>query len=89
MEYQTFFNVVIGLLGVGLGMFMNRLFASLDMLRAQDLKLTEEITKIKVSLPTSYVTKTDLDNMASILFKKLDSISSTLDGKADKAPQIV
>jgi hypothetical protein len=84
MEYQTLFNLAFGILGIGLGMFMNRLFTSLDQLRLQDAKLTEEITKIKVSLPTSYVTKAQLDDVAMVLFKKLDHITDKLDEKADK-----
>ncbi len=84
MNYQILFNIVIGFLGVSLGMFMNRLFISLDMLRAQDAKLTEEITKIKVTLPTAYVTKADMDGMATTIFHKLDAISDKLDNKVDK-----
>ncbi len=86
VEYQTLFNIVFGLLGIGLGMFMNRLFNSLDQLRKQDEKLTEEITKIKVTLPTAYVTKGQMDAIAVTLFQKLDYITEKLDSKADKIP---
>ncbi len=84
VTFQTGFNIVVAILGFGLGVFMTRLFASLDALRAQDEKLTEEITKIKIALPTNYVTKPDMDAIAIVIFKKLDIITAKLDGKMDK-----
>ena len=92
MEWQILFNVAMAALGFVLGYMVNRLFHKLDALTTQDAKLTQEINSVKISLPTNYVTKqdmehfkADMDTIARALFIKLDKISDKLNGKVDKA----
>ena len=87
-DFQTWFNIGTSVFGFGLGFMVNRVFNKLDNLTIQDAQLTKEIYGIKIALPTNYVTKPQLDQMASAIFKKLDSISNKLDSKADKVPGI-
>ncbi|MHA1806195.1 MAG: hypothetical protein ACTSX2_01310 [Candidatus Thorarchaeota archaeon] len=83
-EFQTLFNIATTIIAFGLGFVVNRVFNKMDALTAQDALLTKEIYGIKIALPTNYVTKPQLDQMANAIFKKLDTISNKLDMKADK-----
>jgi len=84
LEFQTLFNVGIALAFFILGWIVKRTFHTLDRLSSDDKDMREEITKIMIGLPTSYVTKNDLTEMSSVLFKKLDAIDRKLDTKQDK-----
>ena len=76
LTFQTLFNGAIALISFGLGFIVNRLFSSLDALRDQDQKLTEQITAIKIALPTNYVTKPDMEGYVNAIFKKLDIMTN-------------
>lgn len=78
IDWQFLFNIAVGLVGILLGFLMNRIFLALDELREQDEKLTEEITQIKISLPTNYATKEDVETIGHAIFRRLDSIDQKL-----------
>jgi hypothetical protein len=75
IDFQILFNGAVGIIGMGVGFMLNRIFKGLDNLRTQDEELTDEINKIKIALPTNYVTKPDLDRIANTMFDKLDKLS--------------
>ena len=77
-DWQFLFNVAIGLVGILLGFLMNRIFIALDNLKSQDEKLTNEITEIKIALPTNYATKEDLEHIAGAIFRRLDDMNDKL-----------
>jgi hypothetical protein len=90
VEWQVYFNIAVSLIGFILGYMVNRLFGKLDALTLQDAKLTAEINAVKVSLPTNYVTKQDMEvfkrdmnRIASSMFKKLDDIATTVNRKGN------
>ena len=87
VDWQFLFNIAVGLVGLLLGFLMNRIFMGLDSLKKQDEKLTDEINKIKIALPTNYATKDDLEHVAGAIFRRLDDINDKLfesnhDGKS-------
>ena len=49
MEGQTLFDVVLGLLMVGIGMMMRRFWQLVDQLRSEDGKLHQRITDLSVN----------------------------------------
>lgn len=84
MEAQTIINVAIGLAGGLGGWILNNLKSSIDELRKADMALTDKVQHIEVLVAGTYVTRDDMDKLASALFAKLDKIEAKLDGKADK-----
>lgn len=82
---QSLFNIFIAFAAFVMGIAMNRLFSKLDSLTAQDKDMAEEIKDLRVSLPTYYVMKEDLQRLSDALFTKLDSIEGKLDKKQDKS----
>ena len=53
-------------------------------LRRADTALTEKVNKIEVVVAGEYVKREEFENVANVIFKKLDRIYEKLDTKADK-----
>lgn len=71
--------------GTGImGWFMRVLFGHIERLEKTDFSLMENVTEIKVALPTHYVSKSDFQTMGDNIFQTLRRIEDKLDGKADK-----
>lgn len=84
MDYQTLFNVAIGLVAFLGGWVLNNIKSSLDALHVADQSLSEKVQSIEILVAGTYVKRDELDKLASALFAKLDRIETKLDFKADK-----
>jgi hypothetical protein len=84
MEYQTAFNIVVGIAGFLGGWVLNGLRDSLKSLQATDESLTEKVQAIEVLVAGQYVKREDFSAVSKAMFEKLDKIYDKLDTKADK-----
>lgn len=77
MDVQTTINLVGGAILAVIGWFARQLYESVKDLQA-------DIRKIEVSLPTSYVAKTDFNDTMREIRNMFEKIFDKLDNKADK-----
>jgi len=77
MDVQTTINLVGGAILAVIGWFARQLYQSVKDLQA-------DIRKIEVSLPTSYVAKTDFNDTMREIRSMFEKIFDKLDNKADK-----
>ena len=78
MDPQALFNIAAGVaIAVG-GWFARQVWDSVQ-------RLKEDIHKIEVDLPKSYVSKDDFGKTMKRIEDMFERISDKLDGKADKA----
>lgn len=77
MNQQDFINLVLGACMTVIGWFARELWTAV-----KDLK--EDIKKIEVDLPTSYVRKNEINIRFDKLESILDKIFDKLDSKVDK-----
>ncbi|RIZ66263.1 MAG: hypothetical protein D0531_05210 [Methylococcales bacterium] len=77
MDVQTTINLVGGAILAVIGWFARQLYQSVK-------DLQTDIRKIEVSLPTSYVSKTDFNDTMREIRNMFEKIFDKLDNKADK-----
>ena len=77
MDHQTVFNVGFGVILAGAGWWARVIWDSLRQLR-------EDMHRIEVELPKSYVTKDDFTKTMRHIEDMFQRIYDKLDGKADK-----
>ena len=77
MDVQATINLVGGAILAVIGWFARQLYQSVKDLQA-------DIRKIEVSLPTSYVAKTDFNDTMREIRSMFEKIFDKLDNKADK-----
>lgn len=69
-----------------IGWLVKGLSGNIDGLKRADALLTEEITRLRVSLPERYVSKADHKEALDAIFSMLRRIEDKLDQKADRHP---
>ena len=77
MDVQTTINLIGGAILAVIGWFARQLYQSVKDLQA-------DIRKIEVSLPTSYVAKSDFNDTMREIRSMFEKIFDKLDNKADK-----
>ena len=77
MDGQSIFNLVIGTLLVGVGWWCREIWESVKSLK-------DDVKKIEVSLPTNYVSKSEIEARLDKIDQVLERIFDKLDAKADK-----
>lgn len=77
MEAQTLINLLLGAVLAGVGWAARELWGAIKRLR-------DDVQKIEVDLPKSYVAKVDLDKRMDHIETMIQRIYDKLDGKADK-----
>lgn len=77
MEAQTIINVLIAVVCGGLGWWLNTMYRAHETLR-------REVSDLSISLPTSYVMKSDMHDLRDAIFERFDRLEMKLDRKADK-----
>lgn len=82
--FQDAFNVMVTLGAVVFGWLLNALYTTVRDLQHADKELADKVQKVEVLVAGNYPTRTEFDAKVDALFRKLDSIDSKLDRKADK-----
>lgn len=83
-DYQTLFNIVIGIIGILGGWWFNAMWSAIKELQAVDKDLAEKVASIEVLVAGRYVTREEFNNTLNQVFTKLDRIIDGLNGKADR-----
>jgi len=84
MDFQSAFNLAIGLVAFLGGYVLKSINDNLRDLQASDNALAEKVQDIQVLVAGQYVTHADLEKMITAVFNKLDKIEDKLDKKADR-----
>jgi len=84
VDFQTGFNLAIGIIGVISGWMLNNLRDSFKTLAQADMALTVKVQAIEVLVAGQYVKRDELDRLGQAIFAKLDKIENKIDQKADK-----
>jgi hypothetical protein len=77
MDWQNVINLVFGVALPVAGWFFRQLWDAVQ-------KLKDDIKKIEIDLPTSYVKKTELESQYNKIEAMLEKIWDRLDQKVDK-----
>jgi hypothetical protein len=77
MDWQQIINLVFGVALPVAGWFFRQLWDAVQ-------KLKDDIKKIEIDLPTSYVKKTELESQYNKIEAMLEKIWDRLDQKVDK-----
>jgi hypothetical protein len=83
-DYQNLFNIVIGILGIIGGWWLNAIWTAIKDLQIMDRELAEKVGAIEVLVAGRYVTREEFNSTLSQVFGKLDRIIDAVNQKADK-----
>jgi hypothetical protein len=83
-EYQVFFDVAVGVIGVLGGWVLNTVWGAVKDLQAADKELAEKVGEIEVLVAGRYITRDEFNTTLSQVFVKLDTIRDILSHKADR-----
>ena len=83
-DFQTLFNVALGVISFLLGVIVQGLRESMNLLKKTDAELADKVQRIEVLVAGTYVKRDDMDKLTTALFAKLDKIESKIDQKVDK-----
>ena len=78
METGVMLDAVLGLLMLGVGMMMRRLWQLVDNLRESDMILHNRITKVQTETLTMYVQKQDFEQAVDRILSRIDRMEETL-----------
>jgi len=83
-EYQVFFDVAVGIIGVLGGWVLNTVWGAVKDLQEADKDLAEKVGQIEVLVAGRYVTRDEFNTTLSQVFIKLDTIRDIVSQKADR-----
>ena len=83
-EYQVFFDVAVGVIGVLGGWVLNTVWGAVKDLQNADKELAEKVSEIEVLVAGRYVTRDEFNTTLSQVFVKLDTIRDIVSHKADR-----
>jgi len=83
-EYQVFFDVAVGIIGVLGGWVLNTVWGAVKDLQEADKDLAEKVGQIEVLVAGRYVTRDEFNNTLGQVFSKLDTIRDIVSQKADR-----
>ena len=83
-EYQVFFDVAVGMIGVLGGWVLNTVWGAVKDLQEADKDLAEKVGQIEVLVAGRYVTREEFNTTLSQVFVKLDTIRDIVSQKADR-----
>ncbi len=83
-EYQVFFDVAVGAVGVLGGWVLNTVWGAVKDLQEADKELAEKVAAIEVLVAGRYVTRDEFSTALNQVFAKLDTIRDIVSQKADR-----
>jgi len=83
-EYQVFFDVAVGVIGVLGGWVLNTVWGAVKDLQAADKELAEKVGEIEVLVAGRYISRDEFNNVLNQVFTKLDNIRDLVSQKADR-----
>ena len=83
-EYQVFFDVAVGVIGVLGGWVLNTVWGAVKDLQAADKELAEKVGEIEVLVAGRYITRDEFNTVLNQVFAKLDTIRDIVSQKADR-----
>ena len=83
-EYQVFFDVAVGMIGVLGGWILNTVWGAVKDLQAADKELAEKVGEIEVLVAGRYISRDEFNNVLYQVFTKLDNIRDLVSQKADR-----
>ena len=83
-EYQVFFDVAVGVIGVLGGWVLNTVWGAVKDLQEADKDLADKVAAIEVLVAGRYVTRDEFNTVLNQVFAKLDTIRDLVSQKADR-----
>jgi hypothetical protein len=83
-EYQVFFDVAVGIIGVLGGWVLNTVWGAVKDLQEADKELADKVAAIEVLVAGRYVTRDEFNSTLGQVFAKLDTIRDLVSQKADR-----
>jgi len=83
-EYQVFFDVAVGVIGILGGWVLNTVWGAVKDLQEADKDLADKVAAIEVLVAGRYVTRDEFNSALSQVFAKLDTIRDLVSQKADR-----
>ena len=83
-EYQVFFDVAVGMIGVLGGWVLNTVWGAVKDLQEADKDLADKVAAIEVLVAGRYVTRDEFNSSLGQVFSKLDNIRDIVSQKADR-----
>jgi hypothetical protein len=83
-EYQVFFDVAVGIIGVLGGWVLNTVWGAVKDLQEADKDLADKVAAIEVLVAGRYVTRDEFNSTLGQVFAKLDTIRDLVSQKADR-----
>jgi hypothetical protein len=83
-EYQVFFDVAVGVVGVLGGWVLNTVWGAVKDLQEADKDLADKVAAIEVLVAGRYVTRDEFNSSLGQVFSKLDNIRDIVSQKADR-----
>ena len=83
-EYQVFFDVAVGVIGVMGGWVLNTVWGAVKDLQEADKDLADKVAAIEVLVAGRYVTRDEFNSSLGQVFSKLDNIRDIVSQKADR-----
>jgi hypothetical protein len=83
-EYQVFFDVAVGVIGVLGGWVLNTVWGAVKDLQEADKDLADKVAAIEVLVAGRYVTRDEFNSVLGQVFAKLDTIKDLVSQKADR-----
>ena len=83
-EYQVFFDVAVGIIGVLGGWVLNTVWGAVKDLQEADKDLAEKVAAIEVLVAGRYITREEFNNTFNQVFERLDRIRDLISQKADR-----
>ena len=84
MDFQTAFDLSIGLAGALGGFILRATWDAVQELQESDKDISKKIGEIEVLVAGRYVTRNEMDMKVDAIFHKLDRIENKIDTKLDK-----
>jgi hypothetical protein len=84
LDFQNLFDGILAILAACFGWFANHVKDTMKSQEEKHQRLSDKVQSVELLVAGAYVTRAELDKVASALFIKLDRIETKLDQKADK-----